>query len=176
MRNPNTKCFVCKKDFYRIPSQLKFDTCCSSVCMGLKKKGKPQDKLFVKPYRLQKGNIPWNKGNGRAIINCGHCNKKISIFTNYKTKYCSRACSNQGLRLDDSKLSYATLHNRVKECYGKPLKCENCGTTTSKKFEWANISRNYNTLDRSDWARLCCRCHRRYDVGTKNKIEVLTCG
>ena len=54
------------------------------------------------------------------------------------------------------------LHMWVKLHRGTPSLCEHCGTTTAKKFEWANKSRLYKR-DLKDWLRLCTRCHNKYD-------------
>lgn len=60
------------------------------------------------------------------------------------------------------KVGYHALHRWVDLHKGKPSKCEHCGTTTAKKFEWANIDGQYNrSLD--DFIRLCTSCHRKYD-------------
>ncbi len=96
-------------------------------------------------------------------------------------KYCSKLCMglakkgrhNPNLKYvppqkDYEQLTYSGIHNRIRKLFGKPHKCENCGSTTAKKFEWANISHRY-LLDRSDWARLCTSCHVLYD---KNKLEL----
>jgi len=58
--------------------------------------------------------------------------------------------------------SKATKHAWVKSRLGKPNKCEHCGTTSAKKFEWANKSGQYKR-DLTDWLRLCTRCHVFYD-------------
>jgi len=43
-----------------------------------------------------------------------------------------------------------------------PSKCEFCGTTQAKRFEWANIDGEYRrNLD--DFIRLCKKCHNDYD-------------
>lgn len=173
-RRPNASCFICEAPFYLAPCRLKEDSCCSNRCMGLKKKGKPQSEVFKNPYTIPKGNTPWNKGLNRVFAICETCGKKISVLSSQGTRFCSKTCVYLSFRLPDDKLGYSALHTRVKELYGTPSQCEYCGTCESKKFEWANISRSYSTLDRNDWARLCCQCHRRYDQGVKNKIEVLT--
>ncbi len=64
---------------------------------------------------------------------------------------------NSGWKGDVAK--YSTCHTRVEKLRGKPSVCEQCGTTTSKRFEWANISRKY--YDPFDYRRLCCSCHRK---------------
>ncbi len=57
---------------------------------------------------------------------------------------------------------YGAIHDWVKQWLGKPKKCEMCGTTTAKKFEWASKSReNIRKLD--EWMRLCTSCHHKYD-------------
>ena len=143
--------------------------------MGTAKRGKRDPNLT---YRAPKGNTPWNKGKGRRDATCGHCGTPISVLDSQGTKFCSKECAYMSFRLTDEQVvtnkynNYAVLHARIRERYGAPSRCENCGDTTSTKFEWANISGEYHTLDRSDWARLCCQCHRRYDFGVKNRIEL----
>lgn len=138
--------------------------------MGAFKKGKKDANLT---FKLPKGHKPWNTGLGDwQIRQCLTCAKEFKTLASQDKKYCSKQCFAESLRIkDESLMSYGTLHTRVKELFGKPSKCENCGTTQSKKFEWANLSGEYK-LERSDWARLCCVCHRRFDFGTKNKIEI----
>ena len=175
-RNPNSACLICGAGFYCPPSrkatgQGKY---CSKACMGTAKRGKRDPNLT---YRAPKGNVPWNKGKGRRETLCGRCRKPISVLDSQgesQVRFCSRQCWYAAARLPDDKLNYAVLHARIRERYGDPSKCENCGTTESKKFEWANVSGEYR-LDRDDWARLCCRCHRRYDLGVKNRIELSIC-
>ena len=59
--------------------------------------------------------------------------------------------------------SYNSVHYFVRRTFGKPTKCEHCGGTFSgRKIEWANVSGKYKR-DRSDWIRLCARCHKKFD-------------
>ena len=59
-------------------------------------------------------------------------------------------------------VGYHALHAWVIRHRGSPSICEHCGTTTAKRFEWANRDHEYNrNLD--DFIRLCTSCHRRYD-------------
>ena len=60
------------------------------------------------------------------------------------------------------KVGYFALHDWIRRRLGKPRKCEECGTENAKKFEWANISREYKR-NLSDWQRLCGKCHMKYD-------------
>ena len=59
-------------------------------------------------------------------------------------------------------VGYQALHTWVRKHKGTPQKCEHCGRTDKKKYEWANIDHSYKrNLD--DWIRLCTKCHREYD-------------
>lgn len=123
-------------------------------------------------YRIPKNSIPWNKGKGRADYICPNCGKVNSLLISQTKKgFCNKTCFDEWQTIKEPK-NYNTLHAWIRRNYGTPSECEHCGATESKKFEWANISGEYK-LERSDWARLCCQCHRRYDRGTKNRIEVL---
>lgn len=57
---------------------------------------------------------------------------------------------------------YCTRHEMIYKLFGQPKKCEDCGSTEAKKFEWANLSGEYK-IERSDWRRLCTTCHHRLD-------------
>lgn len=108
----------------------------------------------------------------RIDFKCPICGIEKRLARWLNRKYCSKQCFDiVQTYTDRNKMSYSTIHAWVRRNFGTPYKCENCGTEKSKKFEWANISKEY-LLNRSDWVRLCCQCHRRYDVGTKNKIEL----
>lgn len=61
-------------------------------------------------------------------------------------------------------VGYDALHTWVVRWNGKAIKCEHCKRTDRKKYEWANISREYKR-DLQDWIQLCTSCHRRYDYG-----------
>lgn len=61
---------------------------------------------------------------------------------------------------------YDALHIRVQVLRGAPSKCETCGTTTAKAFDWANLTGNYQ--DPWDYKRLCRSCHHRLDGKVRN--------
>lgn len=54
------------------------------------------------------------------------------------------------------------IHRWIERNHGKPMKCEECGTTEKKRYDWANISGQYKR-DFSDWKRLCRSCHVKFD-------------
>lgn len=65
-----------------------------------------------------------------------------------------------------SRASYKALHLRVYSKRGRPARCEKCGTTEAKRFEWASRTKKYE--DPEDYLRLCRRCHRIMDNTVKN--------
>ena len=74
------------------------------------------------------------------------------------------------------KVGYFGLHDWVYKNLGQPSKCSDCGTTDlNKRFEWANISGKYKRV-LSDWKRLCCSCHKKFDglFGENNPNAKLT--
>lgn len=62
------------------------------------------------------------------------------------------------------KAKYGTVHDYISYHYGQPQICEHCDSVNlgSRKHQWANISGEYRR-DRSDWLRLCAKCHFVYD-------------
>lgn len=60
------------------------------------------------------------------------------------------------------KVSYSSLHAWVRQHKGIPQKCEHCGTTKPRKYEWASIDHKY-LRDLDNWVRLCTKCHRQMD-------------
>lgn len=61
---------------------------------------------------------------------------------------------------------YVAKHLWIVKHYGKASMCENvnCKSIAPKRFEWANISKNYHR-ERSDYKMLCPSCHRKEDHG-----------
>ncbi len=63
-------------------------------------------------------------------------------------------------------IGYKGAHNRVSAARGKPRLCEDCGTTTAPRYDWANLTGKYH--DPQDYARLCRPCHCKRDGLIKN--------
>ena len=58
--------------------------------------------------------------------------------------------------------TYAAFHKRLESVYGKPQKCEVCGTTkTDRTYDWANLTGRYD--DPQDYKRMCRSCHWKHD-------------
>ena len=69
------------------------------------------------------------------------------------------------------KARYAAMHLRVASVRGQPSKCEHCGTTHAKKFEWASLNKRYE--DVNDYIRLCGSCHSKMDGTVRNFMRYL---
>lgn len=63
---------------------------------------------------------------------------------------------------------YESLHRRVETLYGKPRRCEVCGSQNDPKtiYDWANLTGKYE--DPNDYKRMCRSCHSKYDDKAKN--------
>lgn len=122
--------------------------------------------------------------NVKLSTSCLHCGIKFETtdirLLSGRGKYCSKKCShvarglasrgeNHPMWKGDS-VGYFALHSWVIRRLGSPQECSKCHTTTSKKFEWANISREYKR-DLTDWKRLCKECHLKYDEVLKKGWE-----
>ena len=81
----------------------------------------------------------------------------------YKSRIAKK--SNQNGPNNDSwkgdEAGYKALHYRVTNARGTPKLCEDCGTTTAKRYEWANMTKNYSDI--LDYKRLCKDCHHAMD-------------
>ena len=100
--------------------------------------------------RFEKGHIPWNKNL-----------KGIHLSPNSEFKKGMKSW-NFGFRGKFTGKTYDALHDWVERNFGKPNKCDKCKSKEAKYFEWSNISGKYKTI-KSDWQRLCKKCHNRYD-------------
>lgn len=69
-------------------------------------------------------------------------------------------------------VGYKGLHSWIGDNWGRSRLCEECGTTTAKKFEWANLNNTYNR-ERKNWKRMCCSCHDKLDA-TINNIKKMS--
>ncbi len=80
-------------------------------------------------------------------------------------KFCSKKCSNTGKHnpMWKDKPNYDTVHVWINRHYGKADHCSFDSSHKSKGYEWANISGS-NSRDINDYAQLCLKCHRHYDL------------
>lgn len=55
---------------------------------------------------------------------------------------------------------YCAKHQWISANYGKPHKCENCGSENAPMYHWHSVSGAY-LREKSDYERLCAKCHWR---------------
>jgi hypothetical protein len=128
---------------------------------------------------------------GSRYKKCLICHKifKKPVYLAYKNwdkrKYCSIACRHKGNSIyrvgekaahwKGDKVGYLGLHQWINKIMGKPKQCEKCGRIVEnqpKAIHWANKSHQYKR-DKNDWMRLCCSCHKKYDL---RRIKCLAIG
>src|ERR1700735_2190867 len=63
---------------------------------------------------------------------------------------------------------YKAKHYRVSHVRGRASSCV-WGCTETKRFEWANLTGDYEDPD--DYAAMCISCHRRYDDARRSMEE-----
>lgn len=131
--------------------------------LGIKRPGIGGNKKGFKHSEQTKIKISLaNKGKKiseetRRKISESNKNNISGIKNGEKTRFKPFGC--KGIDLLGS-VGYRNLHKWVIGALGRPTKCEHCGKDglTGRKIHWANKSGKY-IKDKSDWARLCVRCH-----------------
>ena len=123
--------------------------------------------------RIKLAQQKWRNPNVKII--CQICEKQFEVIFSRKdkAKYCSKKCQWVGYKnhiprnkgVHKSK-TYGGFHYKVRKLRGTPSYCEECGTTTAKKFEWANLTGNYSDIN--DYKRMCASCHDKFDGVIKN--------
>lgn len=138
---------------------------------------------------MKKGSINPHlyKAETRKCLVCEKEFRAIKDFKEKKQKYCSADCyrnhwskkirpkmkkriapkGEDNPAWKGEKVGYWGIHVWVYNNYGKPKKCEDCGSEKEKKYEWASVEHKY-LRDRSNWKRLCTKCHRKMDYNLKN--------
>lgn len=136
---------------------------------GISRPQEVRDKISATRRAGNYGYTPYNR-MPNVIITCGNCSKLFEVVYSrkYKAKYCCKACyttstikreaSNKGIY---NAKTYGSLHYKIRKLKGTPSLCEVCGTTEAKKFEWANLTGNYEDIN--DYQRMCSSCHAIYD-------------
>ena len=131
----------------------------------------------------RKDSLPRNGKHKRVCLICSkQFNTNITEIKQGGGLCCSRKCFYKRLptvikrgeespNWKHSNISYSLVHRRIEYKLGKPRKCEDCGTTEAKFYDWANISKKYK-LEITDWKRLCRKCHIAYDGSSMKKHKM----
>ena len=111
----------------------------------------PRSKEWKEKVRAKNsdGRCVWNLGKKATLEHRN--NISTSLLVNVKREENSP-------NWKGNNVGYGALHDWVKRLNGKANKCEDCGTTTSRRYEWTNISGKYKR-ELGDWKQLCTRCH-----------------
>lgn len=119
--------------------------------------------------------VAWNKGKtgiysieARRRMGAKLKGRRRSINTEFKKgeNVGTKHRLWKGIRAD-----YTSIHSWVARWKGRPKRCERCGDTTKKRYEWANIDNKYRR-NLKDYIRLCKSCHTKFDFDKKVEIEV----
>ncbi len=111
-----------------------------------------------------------------------HLGKKLSkehklkiSFSKIGNKCACGSVRTEEFKISARKLAYkgelagvAARHLRIVKKYGKPNKCEICGTTENRRYEWSNKDHKYSD-NIKDWQRLCMPCHHKFDTKYNNR-------
>jgi hypothetical protein len=144
------KCIICNKRYLAPNYRSKSSKYCSRICQcnGIREKVKSlKTRLKIglgnlgkkKPFLIKRNKSEWMKNFNKG-----------SNSTTWK----------------GNKATYQVKHQWIKRNYGQPHFCEHCfrKELNNYKIHWANKSGKYKR-GRSDWLRLCIKCHRIYDKG-----------
>lgn len=156
------KCETCGREFINRNWKKRHARFCSIKCFGESNKkwivcrmchekvNRPQNKMFCS-YKCAG---VWRKG------------KKIS--EKHRINLCGPRPNirNEGHHMwVGDKVGYGALHQWVYANLGAPMRCWKCGKIkkNNRQIHWSNRSGEYRR-EKSDWERLCVRCHKRRDL------------
>lgn len=89
--------------------------------------------------------------------------KGRKLTNEWKKKIGSAQKGEKGNNWKGEKATYNSIHHWIRRTFGKPTQCEFCLDHFEGYFiHWANKSGEYKR-DRSDWIRLCAKCHRAFE-------------
>lgn len=113
----------------------------------------------------------------RTCVECGKDFMAVATEVNRGGAFtCSRPCYfNRLPKLLEAKnsgmmMQYGSVHHWIKRVAGQPSYCEHCKRSDEATYDWSNISGDYRR-DKTDWQRLCRKCHIHYDVTNHNKSD-----
>lgn len=117
-------------------------------------------------YRVKMSNPPWNKGR-KGTYHTGYSYWKDKKFSIEHIEKIRRWHTENKIAWKGDLAGYHAMHKWVIAVKGKPKKCEKCGATDKKRYEWANIDHSYKRVE-SDYIRMCKSCHMKFDIKYNN--------
>ena len=129
----------------------------SKICRICSKKFEKTSRASYKYFESQK----YCSGDCYAVAKRGIPFTEATKLKMSKNNYNRTMAGNKSPTWKGDVVVYRSLHNRVDKARGTPRKCESCGTTKSKMYDWANLTGQYT--DVNDYQRMCRKCHMKYD-------------
>lgn len=134
----------------------------------------------------KKGNIPWNKGLKLGKMSeehkrrIGQANKGRIGFWKGKKRSVEARLKMREAAIKHGRLppvlvgeehsfwkgeqaGYTPIHIWVARWKGKANRCEDCGATDKKRYDWSNIDHKYRRV-LADYIARCRSCHQKYDI------------
>ncbi len=118
----------------------------------------------------------WSVRSPKIKIKCQYCNNDFMEYKNRKV-YCNQKCRDSHYKIrrrgelshkwKGDLAGYSAVHKQLTVRFGKQKYCDVCWDSP-RFIDWANLSTKYKR-DRSDWLRLCRKCHKWLD--TRNKTD-----
>jgi hypothetical protein len=130
------------------------------------KKRKPMsEETKTKIREANKGKTAWNKGKPAPWAKKRMEENNPAKLEHNKKRMRENNPMSHGGEVAYKRADYKAVHAYVVRAFGKPNKCEKCGVIGNrpKMIHWANISGGYKR-ERSDWERLCYKCHKIMDA------------
>ena len=154
-------CEVCQEQFFK------------KVNCSKKEWSKRKFCNYACKSKSQKGKTAWNKGLTKETseamkrvseskLGDKNSSKRPEVRLKISETQKGRELDEKHWAWKSDNVGYVSLHSWVRRRLGTPSVCKHCGTTESKRYEWANISGSYKR-NLKDWIRLCKSCHNKYD-------------
>jgi hypothetical protein len=157
--NANVRCAICQRPYFVNPARLNIGMgkVCSKKCLGVRYAAERAGRTLTAEHRAKIS----DGLRGHVVSDVVAANMSEAAYRRLRI---------EGWTGEKSK--YGPLHTWVRRNFGTPAKCEHCSTTSAPLFDWANVSGQYLRA-RSDWVRLCRRCHIKFDKANPKRPELL---
>lgn len=122
---------------------------------------------IAKNKKALSNHLRYGCSNLKKDKRCKYCNKIINNNKPSRQKdFCDSKCfylfnkKNNNSAWKGDSVSYTGIHDWINKNFGKPIKCEKCG---SKIYvDWSNKDHKYSRK-KEDWIALCRKCHFKKD-------------
>ena len=139
------------------------------------RKAHPESRDYQREYYRQYSDDPANKEKARKRARAWYAEHRKEASAKARARFSSKPKKGYSKgenhpRWKGDRAGYVAIHLWITKLKGRPSKCEHCGSTNKKKYEWANVDHEYRRV-LEDYIRLCTSCHRQHDY--KNGLSVI---